>query len=185
MRSLAAIGLCILSGCAALQQAQLNAVTVHELQPSPNVLVPSRGQAMSLEIAPGVLDAFTAEGDSNLTAVPVDGWHATLQNGFNAGFASSTGASPQIVVRIHRAKLDWIMTAAFARRERISGAAAAVARIQFAAEIFRDGVAVQQVTGEVLSTQPWTDAGGSSLTAREAVEKMYEEIAGKLIPLLG
>jgi hypothetical protein len=184
MRSLAVIALFMLTGCAALEQAQLDAVTVHELQPSPNVLVPSRGQGLSLEIAPGVLDSFVAQGDANLTAVPVNGWRATLENGFKAGFAPSTG-SPHIVVKIHRAKLDWIMTAAYANGQRLAGAAAAVARIEFAAEILRDGVAADQITGEVLSTQAWTDVGGSSLTAREAVEKMYEKIAAKLIPLLG
>ena len=181
-----AVSIGFVSGCAAMQKTQMNAVAVHALAPSPNVLIPSKGQMVTVELVPTIEDAFTVPGDANLTAVPVDGWRTTLQNAFAPFLASSRpDGAPRVTVKLHRAKIDWVMTAAYAEDERLAGAAAAVARVQFAAEILRDGVSVDQITGEVFSTQPWTDKGGSSKTAKEAVEKMVEAIAAKVIPQLG
>lgn len=167
---------------------QIEAARVRVLDPRPMVDLPDSQQGMRIEIDGAVRDQFLVPEQNGITPVPVEGWHASLQNGFKNGpgrfyKGDSTDAKAWKLV-ILSADLDYVPTAMFARGVSVVGAAAVVARVRYMARVVApDGKVAVRDQGEVLSTNQWTQAGGSSTTAAEAIAAMYQSISKQLATL--
>lgn len=175
---------CLVSGCvtAAMQQ---EAARVRVVDPHPVVDLADSQQGMRLEVDPSVRDQFLIPEQNGITAVPVEGWHASLQNGFKNGpgrfFRGDSTVASVWKLMILNAELDYVPTAMFAHGVNVVGAAAVQARLRYVVRVVSpDGRVVVRDQGEVFSTNQWTNAGGSSTTASEAIAAMYQNISKQL-----
>ncbi|MBL9004511.1 MAG: hypothetical protein JNJ46_09705 [Myxococcales bacterium] len=179
-----------LSGCFLFPSAQQqqDAARVRALDPRPLIDLPDSKHGMRLEIDPAVRDQFLIAEQNGTTAVPVEAWHTTLQNGFKNGparFFKGDPAGPKAwKLVIISAELDFVPTAVFTRGAQVVGAASVQARVRYVARVVAaDGKVLLRDQGEVLSTNQWTQAGGSSTTAAEAIAAMYQAIAKQMATL--
>jgi hypothetical protein len=172
-----------MSGCvtAAMQQ---DAARVRVLEPRPLVDLPESSDAISLALDSTIPDSFLVPEQNGITAVPVEQWHASLQNGFKNGIArfyrgDATAAAWKLVLL--NAQLDYVPTAVAVRGVQTLGAVAVQARLRYIARLVdATGNVIARDQGEVFSTNHWTQSGGSSTTAAEAVAAMYENIAKQI-----
>jgi hypothetical protein len=181
----AVIGLAhLVAGCAT-PGMQMEAARVRVLEPRPLVDLADSDLGMRIEFDASVADKFTVPESNGVTAVPVEGWHASLTNGFKNGigkfFKGDPSSSSARKLVIMRADLDFVPTAMFARGAQVVGAAAVVARVRYLVRVVAaDGQVLARDQGEVLSTTTWTQAGGSSTTATEAIAQMYQNISKQI-----
>lgn len=144
----------------------------------------SRTEGLALVIAPEIPDQFDVPEQNGVTAVPVESWHRSLANGFRNGpgkFFAAGDTSSGLRLVLLEARLDYVPTAMLARGARV-GAAAVVARVRYMARLATaTGEVIGRAQGEVYSTQPWMEMGGSSTTGSEAIEAMYVDLTKKLL----
>jgi hypothetical protein len=142
---------------------------------------------MRLEIDSTIADQFVVPRQNGVTAVPVEQWHASLQNGFKNGigrFYRGDSTAPGWKLVLVNVQLDYVPTAVAVRGAQTLGAVAVQARVRYVARVVdsTNNVVVRD-QGEAFSTNHWTTAGGSSTTAAEAVGAMYEHIAKQMSEL--
>lgn len=168
---------------------QEDAARVRILEPRPLVDLPDSAKGMKLEIDTTVGDSFTIAQRDGITAVPVEGWHSSLQNGFTNGpgrFFKGNPAEPDALkLTILNAELDYVPTAVFTQGVNVVGAAAVQARLRYVARLVDSrGEVLARDQGEVFSTSQWTGPGGSSTTASEAIAAMYQNISKQIVAAL-
>lgn len=182
------IGLTALgSGCLTAAM-QADAARVRTVQPRPLVDLPERDFEMEFEADPSVPDTFVVPEQNGVTSVPVEGWRASLENGFRNGPGRffKAGSPPAWRFVVLSAELDYVPTAMFARGTQITGAATVQARLRYIARVVGpDGQVKGRDQGEVFSTSHWTEAGGSSTTAAEAIAAMYQNASKQIIAATG
>ena len=171
------------SGCmtAAMQE---EAARVRTLDPRPLVDLPESHDAMKLELDSTIADSFVVPEQNGVTAVPVEQWHASLHNGFKNGigkFYQGDPSGPAWKLLLLNIQLDYVPTAVAVRGAQTMGAVAVQARVRYVARVVdaNENVVVRD-QGEVFSTNHWTQSGGSSTTAAEALGAMYEHIAKQI-----
>jgi hypothetical protein len=165
---------------------QEDAARVQVLEPRPLVDLPDSTKGMKLEIDASVGDRFTIAERDGITAVPVEGWHSSLQNGFTNGpgrfFKGNAAEADALKLTILNAELDYVPTAVFTRGVNVVGAAAVQARLRYVARLVDSkGDVLARDQGEVFSTSQWTGPGGSSTTASEAIAAMYQNISRQIV----
>ncbi len=164
---------------------QMEAARVRMVDPRPLVDLSDSQEGMKLEIDQAIRDEFVIPEQNGITPVPVERWHASLQNGFKNGpgrfFKGDPEGSSAWKLVIVSADLDYVPTAMYARGQQLVGAAAVQARLRYMARIVGPGgKVVARDQGEVFSANQWTQAGGSATTASEAIAAMYQNIAKHL-----
>lgn len=171
------------SGCmtAAMQE---EAARVKTLNPQPLIDLPDSRDAMKLELDSTIADTFVVPEQNGVTAVPVEQWHASLENGFKNGigkFYRGDASAPVWKLMLVNIQLDYVPTAVAVRGAQTMGAVAVQARVRYVARVVdaKENVVVRD-QGEVFSTNHWTQSGGSSTTAAEALGAMYEHIAKQI-----
>jgi len=177
---------CTLLSACLTGSMQTEAARVRVLDPRPLIDLPTHNQSLGLTFAPEVPDAFMVPEQNGVTPVPVEGGHATLTNGFKNGpgrfFADPAGRPPEYQVVLMTTALDYVPTAMFARGAPVTGAAAVVARLRYMARLVNAaGQVIGRAQGELISTQQWTQAGGSSTTCKEVVESMFVDLSKQLL----
>jgi len=171
----------IASQAAACFGLQEEAVRVRALDPRPLIDLPDSQHVLTLEIDGTVPDQYVIPEQSGVTPVPVESWHTSLRNGFINGLGrffrgGTTSARYKLVIL--RAALDYVPTAMLARGSRVVGAAAVQARLRYMVRVVGPtGEVLARDSGEAFSTNQWTDVGGSSSTAAEAIGAMYQSIS--------
>lgn len=176
-------GLVLASGCmtAAMQE---EAARVRTLDPRPLIDLPESSDAMRLELDSTIADSFVVPEQNGVTAVPVEKWHTSLQNGFKNGigrFYRGDATAPGWKLLLVDIQLDYVPTAVAVQGTQTMGAVAVQARVRYVARVVDTGEnVVMRDQGEVFSTNHWTSSGGSSTTAAEALGAMYEHIAKQL-----
>jgi hypothetical protein len=162
---------------------QRDAVRVRALTPKPVVDMPKRAYALELAIDHSVPDRFEYQEPDWRTGIPVEDWHASLRNAHAAGPGRSFADGPaKARLVITNAELTWVTSAVFTRGASVMGPAAMHARVKYTARLEApDGQVLGRQAGEVFSSSPWVDKGGTTTTAQEAVAGMFEEISVKLL----
>ena len=153
---------------------------VTEGNPRPNVDLPKSQLSLRLLLEPGILDAYATPASMSMPAIPVQGWRATLENGFRGAFSKAyvlAAGAADLTLVIAEAELRFAATTYASNGRPIS----AEAQVRYQARLVdRAGAVLRRSSGTMASKRSAGAPDEATPVAAEAVESMYERIAGEL-----
>ena len=158
------------------------ALSIEATNPRPNIAIAPQPKTLKLAFGTAVFDKFEVPNENGIMGGHVEGWRATLSNGFQNGFADAFRVVPgpaeaDLVLTIQDAELQFVPAAV----NGMGNVVAATAQLRYKAMLSsRDGAAPRLVAGTAESKQATADRSEATRLAKSAVETMYEQIAAKL-----
>ncbi len=152
-------------------------LTVKEVNPVPNIELPSDELNVKLKLDKSIKDEFIIPAKDGTIQVEVTGWRSSLENGFNNGFAEYQSGSEKgdITLKIKKADLRWIAAAVSSDNR----ARAFRAVIDYKVDMIdTNNEVIKTLIGTATAMEVST--GILEGTVADAVKIMYEDIVVKL-----
>ena len=148
--------------------------------PRPNFALPRSQGSIKLVFAYGVEDKFSLPTQNNIMGGDVEGWRATLENGFKNGFADSfrvvgSSESADYTLTLNDALPELVPTAVAANGAVVGG----TAQLRYKASLVGQS-GERRSAGTVAAKKTTTRRDEIGNVMASSVETMYEQIAKEM-----